>query len=191
MKTVKILAIAAALVCCVAASAQDKNRGQEWKERMMAEKVAFITSELQLTPEEAQVFWPVYNKESQKRDEAFHNTMKTYRQLQKAVNEGGDCEAALNAYLKALDESKGVEAACAKAYKKVLPIEKVAKLFLAEEKFRREQIGRLGRGPQGGHQPGGKPGMQPGGKPGMQPGEHHGWGGQKGQRPQCEKPAAE
>ena len=38
-----------------------------WHDRMMSEKIAFITMELQLTPEEAQVFWPVYNQIAQEK----------------------------------------------------------------------------------------------------------------------------
>ena len=40
---------------------QDNRRQKEW-ERLQSEKIAFITAELDLTPEEAQVFWPVYNQ---------------------------------------------------------------------------------------------------------------------------------
>src|SRR5689334_13027544 len=36
--------------------------GQQQKENIESRHIAFITNQLQLTPEEAQVFWPVYNK---------------------------------------------------------------------------------------------------------------------------------
>ncbi|MBQ5517559.1 MAG: hypothetical protein IIT92_04060, partial [Bacteroidales bacterium] len=36
----------------------EEQRKKDW-ERLQAEKIAFITQELDLTPEEAQVFWPV------------------------------------------------------------------------------------------------------------------------------------
>lgn len=35
---------------------------QEKKEKIKAQKVAFITNKLDLSPETAQVFWPVYNE---------------------------------------------------------------------------------------------------------------------------------
>ena len=42
-------------------SAQSQNK-EDWKERLMSEKIAFLTAELNITPQEAQVFWPVYNQ---------------------------------------------------------------------------------------------------------------------------------
>ncbi len=35
---------------------------QEQRDEVEARRIGFITNEVQLTPEEAQVFWPVYNK---------------------------------------------------------------------------------------------------------------------------------
>ena len=41
--------------------AQDDNPGQR-AEKIQALKIAFITQKLDLTPDEAQKFWPVYNR---------------------------------------------------------------------------------------------------------------------------------
>ena len=41
---------------------QAQSKKCSWHDKMMSEKIAFITTELELTPEEAQVFWPVYNQ---------------------------------------------------------------------------------------------------------------------------------
>jgi hypothetical protein len=46
------------------------------QERVEALKVAFITRQLQLTPEEAQKFWPIHNVY----DQAMRNMLKTARQ---------------------------------------------------------------------------------------------------------------
>lgn len=46
--------------------AQPKEQ-QDWHEKMMSEKIAYITSVLALTPQEAQVFWPVYNQIAQEK----------------------------------------------------------------------------------------------------------------------------
>jgi NH3-dependent NAD+ synthetase len=50
----------------------------------------------------------------------------------------------LNTYLQAKEKCQEVDAKAIKRYKKVLSDEKVAKLVLAEEKFRHQQIGKLG-----------------------------------------------
>ena len=62
--------------------AQSKeDQKQNKKEQMEAMKVAYITKELNLTAEEAQIFWPVYNKYNEVLDE-----LKTEgRELKKSI----------------------------------------------------------------------------------------------------------
>ena len=50
------------LVGIQAGFAQNQQSRQEQFERIEAEKIAFITKELQLTPKEAQRFFPLYNE---------------------------------------------------------------------------------------------------------------------------------
>ena len=85
----RIAIIAASLLICVAGYAQNEAKCKEdWKQKMMSEKIAFLTMELNLTPEEAQVFWPVYNLENKEADKAIGNTILCYRALAKALEEG-------------------------------------------------------------------------------------------------------
>ena len=56
-----------------------------WKEKMMSEKIAFLTHEINITPEEAQAFWPVYNKVGKELDQARHDVMSSYKQLSEAI----------------------------------------------------------------------------------------------------------
>ena len=44
---------------CISAFAQNKNK-------LEAQRVAFITQRLNLTPEEAQQFWPIFNQYTEK-----------------------------------------------------------------------------------------------------------------------------
>lgn len=126
---------------------------EEWKEKIMSEKIAFFTTEIGITPEEGQVFWPVYNEVNKEKDEAMHKVFRNYKALAEAI-EGGRSEKEikplLDAYLKSLEAQREVENKAADKYMKALPVEKVAKLYIAEEKFRRHQIHKLheGRNPQ-------------------------------------------
>ena len=137
-----------------------KKAGNDWRERVRAEQVAFITSELDLTETEAQAFWPVYNDIQKQRRQAFHATGEAFKALSEGVD-GNNVDALLNKYLDARKASEKVEADAVVRYKKVLPVSKVAKLLLAEEKFRQNQIHRLGQGGPG--RPGNAPGNRPGG----------------------------
>ena len=122
-----------------------------WQEKMMSEKIAFITMELQLTPEEAQVFWPVYNQINQKNKEAQKAMNKAYRAMVKAMEEGSVSDKELNAllddYLAAKQAHKEAGKGDVEKYRKVLPAKKVVKLYVAEENFRRHHI----RNFKGGH----------------------------------------
>lgn len=125
---------------------QSKESPEDWQERIRAEKVGFLTGELGLTTEEAQKFWPVYDAGQKKHFEAFEKVHTTYEALEKALkdNSSSDEIAKLtDAYVTALKESDAVEPESIASYKEVLPADKVAKLILAEEKFRRDQIHRL------------------------------------------------
>lgn len=137
-----------------------KKAANDWRERVRAEQVAFITSELDLTETEAQAFWPVYNDVQKQRRQAFQATGKAFKALSEGVD-GNDAASLLDKYLNAKKASEKVEAEAIARYKKVLPVSKVAKLLLAEEKFRQNQIHRLGQGGPG--RPGGMPGNRPGG----------------------------
>ncbi len=47
----------------------EKKHSDDWIQKIKAEKVAFLTQKLELTPDEAQKFWPVYNEFEEKRFE--------------------------------------------------------------------------------------------------------------------------
>jgi Spy/CpxP family protein refolding chaperone len=159
MKNLRFIAVAfaASALLALTTNAQPKDHGN-WHEKMMSEKIAFITMELSLTPEEAQVFWPVYNQISKEKMESQKAMMKAYHELMKALNEDNasdkDIDRLLDAYLAAKQANKEFGKSDADKYRKVLPSKKVAKLYVAEEKFRRHHI-RNFKGRQ--HAPGQEP----------------------------------
>ena len=86
-KITTIFAALAAMMCpCISADAR-RSFGDDWKEKLMAEKVAFLTLEIGLTPEEAQVFWPVYNQVEKEKDEAMFSMIKAHKDMLKAIEE--------------------------------------------------------------------------------------------------------
>lgn len=137
------LAVTLMISLALPAAAQKK---ADWKEKMMSEKIAFFTTEMNLTPEEAQEFWPVYNAYCKEEDAAHRKIMKTFKELNEAISSeksSKEISAYLNRYLKAREEKRELSNEAAARFMKVLPDEKVARLYIAEEKFRRNQIHRL------------------------------------------------
>lgn len=118
----------------------------EWKEKIMCEKIAFFTIELDITPEEAKTFWPVYNTVEKELDQARHEVMSSYKQLSEAVEANRpekEISNLLDKYIQAKEQQDKIDNAAVDSYKAVLPLAKVAKLYVAEEKFRRQYIHKL------------------------------------------------
>ena len=59
---------------------------------------------------------------------------------------GKEMEKLVKAYIDAQEQTKGFETKYLTKLMKALPADKVARYYLAEEKFRHQQIGRLGNG---------------------------------------------
>ena len=126
-----------------------------WQERMKAERVAYLTSAMDLTPAEAEKFWPVYNSMESERRASFSKVMKAYKALKEALEAGkpeNEISPLMTAYVNAMKDSRSVEAKYVPIFSKIISVEKVAKLFVGEEEFRRQQINHWndkGPGPQG------------------------------------------
>lgn len=148
MKRIGALILTFALALCTSAglSAHHSCQKGEWKKKMQSEKIAFLTSEMDLSPEEAQAFWPVYNKMEGKMDQAMHKTFDSFKALDEALKAGKpekEIKKLLDNYLAAQKDHKETDADRVEEYLKVLPADKVARLFIGEENFRRNHIRRL------------------------------------------------
>jgi hypothetical protein len=124
---------------------------ENWREKMESVKIAFLTTEIGLTPSEAQNFWPIYNSVNEELNKAMYSTFSSYMELEKAINENkSDKEVSkyLARYLEAMETQNVIRQESVEKYRKILPDIKVAKIFIAEEKFRRQQIRMLQHGPK-------------------------------------------
>lgn len=111
-----------------------------------AQKVAFFTSELDLTPQEAAVFWPLYNQMRKKMEFVEMGMRKGYWEIQKA--KGVKEEQYKEAVQKMLRNEKEVQEIKEAYYQnmmKVVPASKIWKLNEAERKFHRQLFNKLKR----------------------------------------------
>lgn len=142
--TILLLTLVLALPQVYGQEQGQRNHG--WFERMRSEKIAFLTAEMGLTPEEAQAFWPLYNQVEREHQDAVESVGKTYYELELAINTKAsdtEIESKLRAYAKAIETCNALEGVQLTRYSKVLSKAKIGKLYVAEEKFRRQQIYRL------------------------------------------------
>jgi Spy/CpxP family protein refolding chaperone len=112
-------------------------------ERMKAMKIGFITRELSLTEEEAQKFWPVYNKYEESREEHRKKMMRLRLQSDADADTlltTKEAEQLVQQYLQLRQEEVEMEKQYYQSLKKVLPAEKIARLFMAEKRFQREVL---------------------------------------------------
>ncbi len=117
-------------------------------QQIQSAKIAFFTAEIQLTPKEAEEFWPLYNEYWKERDALMRKTQKAMLEIHASVK-GGDVKQGpelvklLESYISSSTEEGAIHRAYYDKFYKILPIEKVAKLYVAEEEFRMKMIYQL------------------------------------------------
>lgn len=147
MKRILLLILSILTVSTSISWAQDKGK-KDWNDRWKAEKIAFLTDAMELTSAEAEKFWPVYNRCESEKKKSFKEMVNAYKALDEAMNAGKDAaeiDSLLDKYIEAQNSGKDIESKYVAEYRKILPGKKVAKLYIAEESFRRQQIHRLNK----------------------------------------------
>lgn len=100
------------------------------REKIKAAHAAYITQRIELTPSEAERFWPVYREYDEKR-RAVRNEMREVRRSQKSEEE----KIAQDLEIK--QRELDLEKEYTKKFVKVIPAEKLARLRGAETDFRK------------------------------------------------------
>jgi Spy/CpxP family protein refolding chaperone len=119
-------------------------RMKEKKEQIKALKVAFFTTELNLTTNEAERFWPVYNTYEDKQFEIRHKKMKAFmnRMDNEALDKMSEKEA--STLLSLLSNSEEdlflLRKKLNNDLKEILPSVKIIKLKKAEDNFNRKLL---------------------------------------------------
>ncbi|MFO7617524.1 MAG: hypothetical protein R6V75_09755 [Bacteroidales bacterium] len=133
---------------------EGRPRFRENMELMQAERVSFLTSKLQLTSDEAEKFWPIYNEYQKKREELFFARQKEMPRSfdpEKATDQ--DLERMFN---NMLDEDVKL-AELKKEYflkiRQVVPVRKVLMLHRAEQEFMNHMLNRIREGGSPGSNP--------------------------------------
>ena len=119
---------------------------QPRRERIEAVKVAFITERLQLTPQEAQAFWPLYN-DYQEKVKALRKQARAERDDLDGMNDA-DIEKLIYTRLDAEARINTMQHDMVAQLKKVISVRKIIKLYTAEHEFKARLIEQM-RGKQG------------------------------------------
>lgn len=121
----------------------EKHR-KEMAEKIKASKIAFITEQVSLSPEEAEKFWPVYNEMEQKREESTRKIMERYRKNEERpeITDEKALEM-MDARFKQEQDLLELKTTYHQKFLNILSPVKVLKLYEAEDRFRRQLMERV------------------------------------------------
>jgi len=118
-------------------------------ERLYSYRVAFLTKRLNLTPDEAQRFWPVYNELQRKKNEIQKERTSILRKVaqnelnmsEKEFTEAGDRLVSLEL------QDANLTAEYHKKFREILSPVKVVRLYQAENQYRMILLNELRNNP--------------------------------------------
>lgn len=129
------------VVCSVAGFAQNHDKQQDF-ELYRAKRVSFMTEKLQLTPDEAQKFWPIYNEFDRLRGEYHDKRRELERKAQDNYEKLSEADfKKLNAEIVSLSLKEcGLVKTYNDKFLAVLPAKKVILIGPSENEFRFKMI---------------------------------------------------
>ena len=143
MKTKIILPIIFLLVTSLSFSQGFKEK----REKVKALKVAYITEQLELTTDEAQKFWPIYNAFDENQSELRHEKMRAILDRFKPGNveklSEKDASNSLAQMEKIEEDLFNLKKKFIKDLQGVISAKKIIKLKKAEEDFNRELLKQM------------------------------------------------
>lgn len=121
-------------------SSQAQVNPEQREARLAAFRAEVFTRVLNLTPEEAQQFWPVYNEYTDRREQ-IQQDLKANKQLDQMSD--AEVEEQIRRHFDMKQRELELEKDAYQKLRKVLPIRKVAKLPAAEREFRESLVKKL------------------------------------------------
>ncbi len=123
---------------------KEQQRGERYRQIQSA-KIAFFTTEIGMTPNEAEVFWPIYNQYWKEREIIMRKGQSLLKQISESVaqdsNSGEkELKRLMDSFVNCSYEESQIHKKYYDKFLKILPIDKVAKMFRAEEEFRIKMI---------------------------------------------------
>lgn len=116
------------------------DRFEERKDRLEQKKIAYITTELDMTTEQAQRFWPIYNKYTEELSESRNGNRS--KQKEEADLSDAEAESLISTMLENEEKKIQLKKEYVGQLKNVLDNRQILKLMNTEKKFRKEILER-------------------------------------------------
>ncbi|MRT91439.1 hypothetical protein [Ancylomarina sp. 16SWW S1-10-2] len=144
-KIISFLSILMLYTSLVFAQGNKRELSPEMRAKFEAQKISYITQQLDISPEKAQLFWPLYNEMKNKKD-SFHNE---FRQLFRQIRQDSDnlSEKELAQISDRIADLKVEKATMERDYhykfKKVLSAKQILNLYEADKGFQKMLLRRI------------------------------------------------
>jgi len=112
------------------------------KERVEAAKVAFLTDKMELTSEQAQKFWPLYNEYETKRRELIKSYRSGYKQNADELSEQ-EAKSRIDMMFTTREKELALEQEYAAKYARIISNKQLVKLYRGERDFTKMLLKRL------------------------------------------------
>lgn len=142
---------AAQLIAQPATQGQRQQEKSQRYQQIQSAKIAFFTAELELTPKEAEDFWPLYNEYWKAREMANRKSYHALREINRLLDENKnvsdqELKQLLETYLYGSTAEGAIQKEYYPKFLKIFPLKKVVKMHLTEEQFRIKMIHQLRSG---------------------------------------------
>lgn len=148
MKKLFLISMLSIFTVSVLVAQERRGPSPEMLEKIKTEKISFFTSKLDLTPVEAQAFWPVYNEFEKKRFELQRQIHQFERMPDETITNLSETEIEkmTNNYIDSFEKEALLLKEYNKQFQKILPKKKVLMLYRTENEFRSHLIREYKKG---------------------------------------------
>ncbi len=138
-----ILSILVAL--CFSASGQKPSGHGQKMEYYRSMKIAYFTENLALTPEEAEKFWPVYNRHERDKAELRKDRNIRSREFSERADQltEEEAEGIIDRHMENQQKELQLDMDFHSELKKILPAKKIMKLYITEVRFREHMLRQI------------------------------------------------
>jgi len=148
MKQFNIPGFIVALLLCLSAmraGAQQQPAGDDpaLKDKIRAAQIAYLSKQLDLTPEEAQKFWPIYNNYSHEVEQLIAERRQNRKDEKQTNKDDVKAQQALDKEMDLEQRMLNVRQRYKQEFLKALPPRKAGSVFKAEREFRMQLLRQL------------------------------------------------
>jgi hypothetical protein len=147
MKSIKHIIFAFFLLVVFSLSSMGQEPGEREKrmEKYRTIKIAFFTDELEFTTDEAEKFWPLYNKfqkDDRELDRTYHTMIDEFPEDPDDLSEE-KAKFYLDSHIEMVKKEMEMEIKFHYDLEKILPAKKVVKFYITEEEFREHMLRKI------------------------------------------------